>query len=61
LEWLSWKIDFLGVEKRRILWEVTGQERIVKWTWGGFNTLYLFPEEGFTDHLLGYWAQVKLV
>lgn len=61
LEWLSWRVDLLSPEKNRILQEVTGQERIVKWTWGGFNTLYFSSEEGFEDHLRTYWEQVKLI
>ena len=61
LEWLSWKIDLLDAEKRRALSEVTGRDRIIKWTWGGFNALYFSPDRGFEDHLRSYWPGVKLV
>lgn len=61
LEWLSGRMDLLVPEKRCILREITGQERIIKWTWGGFNTLYFSSEEGFEDRLRAYWKQVKLV
>ena len=32
--------DGLDDDRRRIVQEATGRDRLVRWTWGGFNALY---------------------
>lgn len=43
--------DGLGDERRATLVEATGRERLVRWTWGGFNNLYRSTTDWARAHL----------
>ena len=49
--------DGLDGERRDVLREGAGLERITRWSWGGFNTLVQSPVSWLRRHFSDYWER----
>ncbi len=50
----------LTVDRGWFIRDFTGMDRIVQWTWGGFNALIRSSQEWFTSNFLDYWKRSEL-
>jgi hypothetical protein len=61
LEQRSECLHLLDRERQRIFEELTGIEKITRWTWGGFNRIVFSPLEWMKEALPVQWAHFKFV
>jgi Fe-S-cluster containining protein len=53
--------DGLDEDHRDLLIKATGRYRILRWTWGGFNTVWRKPISWLKNNLVGYLDRAGLV
>lgn len=57
---LSEPAPLLDDRRRGLLKALTGQDRISRWTWGGFNALARSSQEWFREKFADYWRRAEL-
>ena len=57
---LSRSVPLLMEPRQGLLRALTGLDRVVKWTWGGFNALARSSDAWFEAHFGDYWRRSEL-
>ena len=60
LEKLNERVCLPQEDRREEFRRISGRERVIRWTWGGFNALVRSPDGWFREEFLGYWRTSSL-
>ena len=61
LERSSEGVHLLDTERQKVFLELTGVEKITRWTWGGYSRIVFCPLECMEKDLATHWPSFKFV
>ncbi len=57
---MGMEVDCPSLERRQVLEEFTGMDRVTRWSWGGYNALVQSTSDWLGEHFETYWTKATL-